>query len=224
MYKLPKPKQVRFFTKDPEILWKKIYCPICGEPTGEKSRCYENPPEEIPSSKRKLVHKKLGILPIYSKSCIYRQDNMWEAHFNYPASNILLKKLKTIKGIERIVAVKSHVFQVSIGTLFNELEVKQQINSTYKVFIKELQSIESNLYGTTVDHNTKLYTGILLPNGKEWKQTSFGSKEEAEKQNVIIENLLENLPESKGILSDELENGPRGPYTNEKENNHGNEI
>jgi hypothetical protein len=138
--------------------------------------------------------------------------------------NILLKKLKTIKGIERIVAVKSHVFQVSIGTLFNELEVKQQINSTYKVFIKELQSIESNLYGTTTDHNTKLYTGILLPNGKEWKQTSFGSKEEAEKQNVIIENLLENLPESKGILSDELENGPRGPYTNEKENNHGNEI
>jgi hypothetical protein len=223
MHKLPKPKEVRFYVKDPEILWKKIFCPICGEPTGEKSRCYENPPEDIPASKRKLVHKKMGILPIYSKSCIYRQDNLWEAHLNYPASAILIKKLKQIRGIERIVAVKSHALQVSIGTLFNELEVKQQINTLYKTFFKELQAIESNLYGSHIDcENSKLYTGILLPNGTEWKQISTASKEEAEKQSGIIENLLENLPESKGILSNKLENGSREPYTKEKENTHGN--
>ena len=158
----------RFFLKDPEIAWKKIYCPVCNEPTGPKSECYKNRPDDIPAHKAKLVHKKLGVLPLYSYGCVYRQDNMWECTLNYPTSQPLIDRLSTIEGVEKISAVKKYVLTVSIGTLFDESIIKQRINERFKSFIKERQVEELNLMPKQESDNSK-YEGITLPNGQSWK-------------------------------------------------------
>ena len=184
----------RFFLKDPEIAWKKIYCPVCNEPTGPKSECYKNRPDDIPAHKAKLVHKKLGVLPLYSYGCVYRQDNMWECTLNYPTSQPLIDRLSTIEGVEKISAVKKYVLTVSIGTLFDESIIKQRINERFKSFIKERQVEELNLMPKQESDNSK-YEGITLPNGQSWKPGNL-----SETECYLLEDILKNIPNSKAIF------------------------
>jgi hypothetical protein len=183
----------RFFKQDPQITWTKVLCPVCNQPTGPQSECYKNPPKNIPEHKRKIKHISLGLLPIFSKNCVFRNDNMWQADINYPVSQVLLKKIKEISGIEKINPIKSYAFQISVGKLFDEKSVKQEVNIAYKILIKELGSIElgDSEYVLTPD-----YIGIVFPNGKQ-----FYSHAESIQQSMIISDLLEKIPKSSGIIS-----------------------
>lgn len=185
-----------FFNKEPKIDWNKIHCPVCGEPTGDKSKCYENVPANLPPNKRKLITSDGGIMPIYSKSCSFRQDNMWEASLNYPVSKPLVSRLASIEGIDKIVPTKPYSFNISIGKSFNELEVRKKVNITYRTFIKEMQSKELGLVEYPHDMNT--YAGITLPNGNVVKLVG-ASKE--------MQSILDNIPGTTGIIEKGNDNG-----------------
>jgi len=190
----------KFFVDEPTLAWTKVLCPICGEPTGPKSLCYKNPPENLPANKRKLLSKQV-IMPIYSYNCVYRQDNVWEANTNYPVSNPLLRTLKNIKGVERIIPVKTHVFHLIIGKLFDEKIVKQEINLAYRTFIKELQALESSLSKDSDILDRVKYCGLVFPNGKTWKAGKLKSDEVSD-QNRILTKILASMPDVKGITLD----------------------
>ncbi len=150
-----------FFSKDPAIKWTKVLCPICGQPTGEASECYNDGPD-LPEYKKKLVHKNLGALPIFSPSCVFRQNNLWECSVNYPVSSLLVSQIQDVAGVERCVATKKYTFQIVIGKTFEESEVKRLVNIVFKTFIKEMQSIEASRF--SVEKNTQI-SGISFPNG-----------------------------------------------------------
>lgn len=191
----------KFFDKDPIVSWQKVLCPVCSEPTGPKSKCYENPPKDMPEHKRKLVSKTSGIMPIYSRSCAFRQNNLWSASINYPISDPLISRLRTIPGVDGIIPVKIHTFQVAIGDLFEEKNVKQCINAAFRAFIKEMNIIERNLSGENQDVKLKpQYKGIIFPNGNEWKPVGV-TEDEAMRNSLLVENLLDFLPEAKGIFA-----------------------
>lgn len=188
----------RFFNKNPEIFWSKVLCPMCGQPSGPESECYKNPPANIPPHKRKIIHNNLGVLPIYSTDCVFRQDNLWQATINYPFSEPLCKTLSQIDGLEKIYPIKQYTFQVSIARMFNAKDVKREINSAYRNFIKEMEVIEIN---SIKDEEAKpQYVGIQFPNGQEFKIDS-ASADEIFKQSQIIENIIDMIPGTKGILS-----------------------
>lgn len=185
-----------FFSKEPKIDWRKMFCPICGEPTGDKSKCYENAPNNLPPHKRKLITGDGGIMPIYSKSCSFRQDNFWEASINYPVSKPLLSRLAVIEGIDKIIPVKPYSFNISVGKSFDELEVRKKVNVAYRTFIKEMQSRELGLMEYPPD--MKKYAGITLPNGNVVKLAG-ASKE--------MQSILDNIPGATGIVEKGNDNG-----------------
>lgn len=189
-----------FFKEDPILKWSKVLCPVCSEPTGPCSKCYENPPKEIPIHKRKLISKTDGIMPIYQKNCAFRRANLWEASINYPFSQPLLKILSKIQGIDNISPTnRIYGFQIAISDLFDEREVKSRISAAYRSFIKEIQVSERNLLGENTDNISieNKYKGIVLPNGTEW----IPKLEELDGFSIAIEKLLDELPGSQGIFS-----------------------
>lgn len=193
----------RFFTADPDIRWSKVLCPVCNEPTGPKSKCYENPPADIPIHKRKLMSKQAGITPIYSLSCAFRKTSLWEVIINYPVSKPLVDKLRSIKGVDGIIPIKVYTFQVAISEIFDEAIVKQEINICFKTFIKHMQGLECDtIMGETDIKIEPKYQGIVFPNGQEWKPV-YADDSEATKISLLAESLLDDLPDAKGIIFSE---------------------
>jgi len=155
-----------FFKSDPAIIWKKVMCPLCHEPTGPKSECYKLPPARaIPQYKRHVVQNGV-VLPVFSKNCAWRNNNLWDAQLNYPVSEPLIKHLSDIVGINRILAIGPYEFRVSIALLFDEDIVKKDINIKYKTFIKMLQSKEIVNQQENPQCNNDII-GVILPNGVE---------------------------------------------------------
>lgn len=170
----------RFFNKDPEISWTKVLCPICKEPTGPKSKC-----ETItdPKKEKTVKHKTMGILPIYSIDCVFKQNNMWQADLNYPASSPLLKRLSAVEGTEKVLPIGNYNIQFTFGRLFNEEQIKRNINLEYKTFIKEIAVSEAKLLPIENKFESKV---IVFRNGKEYKTST-------EKENIIVEEIVDNL-------------------------------
>ena len=179
---------MRFFNKEPTIEWDKVYCPICGNPSGPSSKCYEQAPANMPAHKRKILSKHSGIIPIYSKACVFRQDNLWEGSINYPVSKPLINRLAKIEGIDKLVPTKPHSFHISISKSFNEAEVRRKVNTVYKAFINEMQSKE--LGDVEYPQNMEQYSGIRLPNG------NVVNLENASKE---MQSILDNIPGATGI-------------------------
>lgn len=184
----------KFFSKDPEIEWQKVFCPICQMPTGAKSHCENLDVNEVPAYKRFMI-KRGNVIPIFSKSCIYKRENLWLANLNYPASEPLLKLFKSINGIDSVSATKPHTFQISIAPLFDEREVKKKINLSYREFIKSLQAKERG----TVEQPS--FKGIAFPNGQEYVHSS-DTMEESLRQAEIFSDIIENIAGSRGIALD----------------------
>lgn len=184
----------RYFVKEPEIRWNKVLCSICNEPTGSKSQCYKLAPKDLDNFKKKVLHKTMGIVPIYAENCIFRKDNMWEATVNYPVSEDMLDKIGEVVGVERTFAVKTYTFQLGIGHLFDEVEVKKRVNIAFRAFIKELQVKELKLLEVE-DTNRPSYIGVTFPNGQEFKFLESKNNDDIKQSNNITEiiNHIENV-------------------------------
>lgn len=186
-----------FFNKEPKLEWQKINCPVCGNPTGPASKCYEEIPPGMPKHKRKLFTKQMGIVPIYSVGCAFRQDNFWSAKINYPVSQILLKRISKIKGIDKLLPTQPYSFQISIAPLFSEGEIKKEITIAYKSFIKEMQAKEMGILEH--DNNMKLYSGITFPNGNSVMFNGSCLVDKI-KNSQLAHYILDNMPGTSGSL------------------------
>ena len=153
---------------DPQINWQKVMCPFCGEPSGPESKCEEKAKD---GKVRKTEHPKLGKLPIFSESCVFKQENLWQIHTNYPISEPLLNTLSKIQGIDRFLPIKPYTLQIVIAQLFSENEVQRSVNIAYRTFVKEIQT----LVDTSVSDQESQYT-LTMPNGKKYSGISEESK------------------------------------------------
>ena len=182
----------KHFSKDPEILWDKVLCPVCSQPTGPESDCYNLSP------KPKTLNHSTGILPIFSKNCAFRADNLWRATLNYDLSNVLYDKLIHLEGVKKINPLDRYSFQVSISRLSNEIKVKQEITRIFKTFIKEMQSKESSLVSEEL---INMDNGIIFPNGEKFFSNDT----------TAINELVANVDGVKKISKKVLENPGKDP-------------
>lgn len=140
----------RFFEKDPEILWTKVLCPVCGEPTGPYSRCFEIDPAEQKSVVSAKGRNKDKVVPLglYNEACHFRSNNLWVLELNYPISPPIVAILESTDGIENIMPIKAYSIQISIGSLFDERIVKGDVTQRINNLLKSCQAREgTNLCG-----------------------------------------------------------------------------
>lgn len=177
----------RFFDKDPKVEWKKIRCPVCGEPTGEKSKCYEIEEENIKQVKSPV---SAAILPVYSIDCYFRKNNLWEVNFNYPINIILMEKIKHVEGIEHILIQSNYSLQLSFAKLYNENEIKKNVNIHFITHIKEMSAIEID----TGDHQNDEpdIKGIIFPNGTKFIPVTNEEK-------LLARKILDDFPRVKEV-------------------------
>lgn len=153
---------------DPQINWEKIMCPFCGEPSGPKSRCEEKAKD---GKVRKTEHPKLGKLPIFGENCVFKQENLWQIHTNYPISEPLINVLTKVQGIDRILPIKPYTLQIVIAKLFSEEQVQKNVNMTYRAFAKEIQVLSNKDASELESTHT-----VTMPNGIECAGISEDSK------------------------------------------------
>lgn len=170
------------YSREPTVLWTKVFCPICREPTGPTSKC----PEMYDKNNPKTLLSKLGPLAIMSPSCIYRQSNMWTAHFNYTVSENLLQHLSKVVGIEDVRPVKSYSVQLAVASAFDQDDVKADVVRSFKEFVYSLSATESSLRPEVVD-----IFDLELPNG----EVIVGSPENVS----VLTLMVEDLPGSKRL-------------------------
>lgn len=153
----------KFFQKDPEVLFEKVFCPYCNARTGEDTPCdkFDN---DLGSYG--VVAGGIPIpLPIFSKSCTFRKNNMWKVALNYPFSLPLAKRLDKIQGVEQLTASGKNGFQFVVSKLHPEDEIKKKVAETYRTFIKEIHSKETSL---SLPMDEYSFVGIKFPNGQEY--------------------------------------------------------
>lgn len=188
------------FSQDPTILWTKIACPMCGEPTGKQSRCFESPiAQKLEAYQCRIDHPKLGIIPVFSQGCAFRNENLWQAELNYPVSEALLLEFKKISGVERISVTKSYTFQVSIASCFEERKIKSDISTAYKSFIKSLSVDWTNLHTVTKTDNL---IGVEFPNGHKFL---IDENSDVSSQLNVLDTILKEIPGSLPISQKKLE-------------------
>jgi len=150
---------------DPEIQFSKIFCPVCGEPTGPKSTCHlSEEAQKTPASSKRVTDTRNGnMLSILSLHCFFRKKNMWEANTNNPVSVALLEELQRIPGINALSPTATYTFQFEVGPLFDELMVKRAITATYRHFIKSRAARP----GPIIDNSLIDSIGQYTPSGVE---------------------------------------------------------
>jgi hypothetical protein len=157
------PQYIVDWSKEPEIKIDKKMCPICKEPTGAESKCYEKSisrPAMFEDSDEDDSDDKIrantieieGCLEsILAPQCYFRKYNSFFIHTNYPISQPLALLLGMVEGIERFVLMSPYRAEIVIGEQFDEKSVKQMLVNSYDNFIKEKQNqfnkIESVLNG-----------------------------------------------------------------------------
>jgi hypothetical protein len=133
------------WTKEPEIRWEKKICPICREPTGESSMCYNmldrsgdmiGGPEEIEA---KTVEVNGELFPLFSQQCYYRTNNDYWVFFNYPVSIALVNVIAEIEGVESVIVRSPYKITVTIGEQFDDTQVRASINKKYREFINGIR-------------------------------------------------------------------------------------
>ena len=111
------------FKNDPTILFEKIFCDFCKEPTGSTSKCPQlnkkmmNPfagsfgeDDEDTENTLLISNNKGGGIPlsIFSEGCIFRRHNLWKASLNYYMSIQLADHLSQVPGVESIIPTTVH--------------------------------------------------------------------------------------------------------------------
>lgn len=182
------------FKKPVEILWEKVFCPICSEPTGKKSQCHNKSEAKELGAKEKFVSINKSLHPIFGLNCVFKENNDWKLILNYPFSSILIQELQKIDGVENLAYITKYKFKVTIGSLFDEAEVKKKVAMTLRALFKQAEVMEINL---NVKQEDKII-GISLPNGSTYM---VGSKDEIE----IVKKLNSEIPKSELIKGDSNE-------------------
>lgn len=188
---------MRYFEDDPQILWTRVLCPHCKKPTGHDTNC-----EDIgePSF---IKYNKSITLPIFSEDCFFKKEQLWTADLNYPFNPLLLEDIlnDNIKGLDKIIPLKSHSFQISISRLNDDKKVRKRISQIYYSFIKEMQSKELG-----VEQNDGIkdrgIVGIKFPNGNFYTYDSSElTPEENINQEELILDIANNYPGSELIVN-----------------------
>lgn len=186
----------RYFQEDPEIIWTKVLCPYCKKPTGHDTEC-ENLGEENFIKVNALIS-----LPIFSEDCFFKNEKLWKADINYAFSPLLLQTIidTNIKGLDKIIPVKSQSFQISVARLNEDKKIKEQISHIYRKFIKEMQSKELEV--VQVKSSPDDIIGIKFPNGESYTfDPSQLTPEEIVSQEASILDVVKHYPGSELIIN-----------------------
>lgn len=132
------------------LKWTKGLCPLCSEPTGCKSRCFELPEADNAELKQQIHACNRRILPLYSPDCIFRVQNIWILETASPVTDSFIAQILEIPGVVAAEATNKYSLSVIIANLFNEEEVKKEIALAYNN-LKPEETIE-----------------ITFPNGKSY--------------------------------------------------------
>ena len=129
------------WTKEPEIRWEKRLCPICNEPSGEKSNCFkiETDVDVINSQDESTTPRTLEVngelYPVFSKQCYFRKNNEFWFYTNYPISMPMVTVISSVEGVETLVIRTPYKASVVIADQFDEIVVKNEVNRKYRSFI-----------------------------------------------------------------------------------------
>lgn len=135
--------------KEPEIRWEKKICPICHEPTGESSACYnlDRPVDIVNSSMEEAETKTIEVngelFPVFSQQCYYRKTNDYWVVFNFPVSNALVSCLAEIEGVETIIVRSVYKITLTIGDQFDDAQVRSAVSKRYREFINAIRKQKS---------------------------------------------------------------------------------
>lgn len=154
------------WSKPVYITWQKAKCPICGEPTGQKSKCFEIPPS-MPAfdlgsmmgvegkesweedkentgqshgnklSINQTIEKNGTLYRIFDESCLFRRYNTFNIELNYPISGQMTLIISAIEGVENIFVESKYKAVITIGNSFDEKLVKNDINQAIEKFVKD---------------------------------------------------------------------------------------
>ena len=130
-----------YFSKEPEITFSNVFCPVCGERTGPQTICFN---EKV---KPQTIKTPNGIsLNVRSPSCNFRQAKTIRAETNYPVSQSLIEHIvSNTDGINNISATEPYCFVFSPSNNVHEEMVKAAITLAFKGFIKKMNSLESDI-------------------------------------------------------------------------------
>lgn len=183
---------INFFSKDPVIMWQPVRCPVCNQPTGPSSRCFElEPGRSIPEYQKKLSSSEMILpLPIFSENCTFRQREVWEFNINYPLSIPLFEKIYNVEGAELVEVTGPYSGRLTVAKMFKSESIRREISSIFKTFIKSMQTLEEKL-----DTNKKII-GIKMPNGQELYINNNLNEEEVNAQVNYLKSVAENFEKS----------------------------
>lgn len=158
---------------------------MCNLPCDPSTECFNLPiTDKIPDYARRINHPVLGTIPVFSTNCAFRQENLWDAHVNYPVSKALIESLSEIAGINKVLPIKPYIFQISVAQHFDEAEVKREINLKFVSFVK-------NIFATHLQEIDVPVMDVEFPNGNILSN---------EVNDYIKNLLLDEFPDLKKIL------------------------
>ena len=128
------------WSASPEIRWEKVLCPICGQPSGPSSRCYEIEPEGEGEDKimLKTIEINGSMSPILSTQCVFRKSNDYFFYTNFPLSHPLVTKIGSVNGLEKVVIHSPYKGKITVAEQFEEEDVKKDVQETYLDYIKSV--------------------------------------------------------------------------------------
>lgn len=133
------------WSKEPEIRWEKKICPVCHEPTGEASSCYnfdravDIVNSNLDEAESKTIEVNGELYPIFSQQCYYRKNNDYWVVFNYPVSAALANIIAETEGIEVMVIRSAYKLTITIGDQFDDGVVRAHVNKKYRDFINGIR-------------------------------------------------------------------------------------
>ena len=129
------------WTKEPEIRWERRLCPVCHEPMGESSQCFniDNQAEIMNTDgdggPSKTIDVNGELFPIFSKQCFYRKTNEYWVVLNYPLSVPLVNTMSSVEGVDAVIVRSPYKCSIVIADQFEDAIVKTLINKKYREFI-----------------------------------------------------------------------------------------
>mgnify|MGYP001230506131 CR=1 FL=1 len=135
------------WSKPPELRWEKCLCPVCGQPTGPQSRCFDIDPEvskdDPDRSLLKTIENNGEILPIFSIQCAFRKQNDYYFFTNYPLGHPLVTEISSVHGLERLVINSPYKGKITIADQFEDKDIRSRIEVVYQDYINSLREKEN---------------------------------------------------------------------------------
>jgi len=133
----------------PEIRWEKCLCPVCGQPTGPSSRCFEVDPEVVRDADGdktlvKTIEANGEILPIFSPQCAFRKQNDYFFFTNYPLGHPVVSLMGAVHGLEKLVINSPYKGRITIADQFEDYSIKAKVENVYRKYINDIKEQEED--------------------------------------------------------------------------------